>query len=295
MDQFFQQLVNGLSLGFSYALIAIGFTLIFGTLRVLNFAYPHIMMLAAFVTWQLNAALGWNLFLALFVAVLVSIGITLLINRTLIQTTIQRSFVAPFLATLGASLILTAAVKKIWGTDSRTQPAAFGLPDFTVGSVKITGINIAIGLSSVVIVAVLALLIYRTPIGLQVRASAESIELANLAGVNGRTVAATAMSVSGVLAAIAGVFLAISFGVVSPFMADQYGLKGMVAMILGGLGSLKGAVIAGVSLGIVEVMAAGYLASTWRDAVAFGALVLVLLIRPYGLFGKKGVDVGLSS
>jgi branched-chain amino acid transport system permease protein len=294
MTRFLQQLVNGLSLGFSYALIALGFSLVFGTLKVLNFAHANILMMSAFVGWWVRVELGWNLALALVVAVAFGAVLTMSVDRVLIRPVVAQSFIAPFVSTLGISLILVAIAKQLWGTDPRTFPADFPIENVTIGDVTFTGIQIVVGLTSIVVMAGLAFLIKRTGIGLQIRATAESLDIARASGVNTALVAGLTMGLAGVLAAIAGVFLAISFGVVSPFMGSGYGLKGMLAMIIGGIGSLKGSVIAGLAIGVGEVMVVSYVSSTWRDAIAFGLLIVVLLVRPNGLFGTGERYVGAA-
>lgn len=294
MTRFFQQLVNGSSLGFSYALIALGFSLVFGTLKVLNFAHSNILMMCAFVGWWARVELGWNLALAIMLAVAFGAVLTMSVDRVLIRPVVGQSFIAPFVSTLGISLILVAIAKQLFGTDPNTFPADFPIENMTIGDVTFTGIQIVVGLTSVFVMAGLALLIKRTGVGLQIRATAESLDIARASGVNTALVAGLTMGLAGVLAAIAGVFLAISFGVVSPFMGGGYGLKGMLAMIIGGIGSLKGSVIAGVAIGVGEVMVVSYVSSTWRDAIAFGLLIAVLLVRPNGLFGTGERYVGAA-
>jgi branched-chain amino acid transport system permease protein len=286
MTQFLQQLVNGLSIGFAYALIALGFSLVFGTLKILNFAHSDILMASAFIGWWARTEVGMNLFLALLLAMLFGAALTIVIDRLFIRPVVSQSFIAPFVSTLGVSMILVAVAKQLWGTDPHTFPASFPIGTVELGDVKITGIQIVVGITSVLVMIGLGLLVHRTGIGLQIRAAAENAEIARASGVNTSLVAAATMGLAGVLAAIAGVFLAISFGVVSPFVGASYGLKGMVAMIIGGIGSLKGAVIAGVAIGVGEVMAVAYISSTWRDAIAFGLLIAVLLVKPNGLFGS---------
>lgn len=285
MTQFLQQLVNGLSIGFSYALIALGFSLVFGTLKVLNFAHANILMFSAFIGWWARTELGLPLIIAMLIALAFGAVLTFGIDRLFIRPVVGDSFIAPFVSTLGVSLILVAIAKQLWGTDPRTFPANFPVGDISVGDVKITGIQLVVGGTSIAVMAGLGLLIQRTGLGLQIRASAQDAEIAQSSGVNTALVAAATMGLAGALAAIAGVFLAVSFGVVSPFVGEGYGLKGMVAMIIGGIGSLKGAVIAGVAIGVGEVMAVAYVSSTWRDAIAFGLLIAVLLVKPNGLFG----------
>jgi branched-chain amino acid transport system permease protein len=287
VTQFAQQLVNGLSIGFAYALIALGFTLVFGTLKVLNFAHSNVLMTSAFIGWWCKTELHLPLALAILGGVLFGAVLTIAIDRAFIRPVVRQSFIAPFITTLGASLLLVAVAKQIWGTDPHTFPAAFPIGTMHIGDVAITGIQLVVGITSIIVMVGLGALVYRTGIGLQIRASAQNPDMARASGVNTAIVATATMGLAGVLAAIAGIFLAISFGVVSPFVGESYGLKGQVAMIIGGIGSLKGAVIAGIAIGVGEVMTVGYVSSTWRDGIAFGLLIAVLLLKPHGLFGSE--------
>jgi branched-chain amino acid transport system permease protein len=286
MTLFLQQLINGLGIGFAYALVALGYSLVFGTLKVLNFAHGELLMVSAFIALYIaNSHAAFVVILLVGIAAGAAVAVVL--ERTLIRPVASRSFVAPFATTLGGSMLMVAIAKDVWGTDPKLFPPGVTTRVFVIGSVTITSIQIIIMGVALVGMVVLATLLYRTRLGLDIRATAENAEVAATLGTNTGALASGTLGLAGVLAGTAGVLLCVSFGVLSPFIGGLYGLKGMIAMIVGGLGSLRGAVIAGVAIGIGEVMTVAYISSTWRDAIAFGLLLAVLLVRHAGLFGNR--------
>ncbi|MEY2453694.1 MAG: branched-chain amino acid transport system permease protein [Acidimicrobiaceae bacterium] len=287
MDLFLQHLADGLSLGFAYALIGLGFSLVFGTLKFLNFAHSGLLMLSAFVGWAIADEGHGNFFLVLAVSMCVGAVLATVLERALIRPVVGRSFTAPFITTLGASLIMLAVAKSVWNTEPKAFSVPFAEGSLDIGPVRVTAIQWLINGVTVVVMLLLAYLIQRTRLGLMVRAAAENTDMAKAMGVNTGRIASLTMAISGALAGISGTLLAASLGAVSVFAGDIYGLKGMVAMIVGGIGSLRGAVIAGVAIGLGEVMVSAYISSTWRDFFAFGLLIAVLLWRPAGLFGSR--------
>lgn len=286
MTLFFQQLANGLSLGFAYALIAVGFTLVFGTLKILNFAQSAIIMLAGFVALVAVHDLGLGIVLGLVAAVLAGAALGAGLERTLIRPVRRQSFIAPFIVTLGAAMVMEAAAKSRWGSEPHSFPSGFPTGVIELAGVRISVLQLIVAATAVVAMVALGWLVNRTRVGLQVRATAADPEMAQASGINTDRLSLGTMALAGGVGGLAGVLLAASFGIVSPFVGATYGLKGMVAMIIGGIGSLRGAVVAGVAIGVGEVMTVAYISSSWRDAIAFGALALVLLWRPSGLFGS---------
>jgi len=287
VDLLLQHLVDGLSVGFAYALIALGFSLVFGTLKFLNFAHSELLMFSAFVGWAIADHGRGNFVLALVVAVVAGVVLATALERALIRPVVSRSFIAPFITTLGLAMILLAVAKELWNTDPHAFRVPFAQGSVEIGSVRVTTIQWLINGVAVVVMLGLAFLIQRTRFGLMIRAAAENPDMAEAMGVNTGRVASLTMALSGALAGISGTLLAVSLGAVSVFAGGIYGLKGMVAMIVGGIGSLRGAVIAGVVIGLGETLITAYVSSTWRDAFAFGLLIGVLLWRPAGLFGRR--------
>lgn len=288
MTLLLQQLVNGVSLGFAYALIAVGFSLVFGTIKILNFAHAELVMIAGFAAWVAGTQFGGSFPVILLAAILAGAVLAVVLERGLIRPVAGKSFVAPFITTLGASLILVAVAKQVWGTNPRRFPTGFPTRQFELVGVRISSVQIVIAITALCSMAALAWFVNRTRWGLMIRATAQNPEVAEATGVNTSMLSMITMAVSGVLAGVGGVLLGVAFGVVSPFVGALYGLKGLVAMIIGGIGSLRGAVVAGVLIGVGEVLTVAYVSSTWRDAIAFGLLIAVLLWRPAGLFGRRG-------
>jgi branched-chain amino acid transport system permease protein len=287
MTLLLQEIANGLSLGFAYALIALGFSLVFGTLKILNFAHGDVLMLSAFVGSLVLAATGENIFLASAAGILFAGLVSILIYVLLVRPVADRSFISPFVTTLGASLLFVALARQEFGSESRAYAPSLHVQFITLGGARFTTTQLTIAAVAVVTMALLGLLLYRTRIGLLIRASAENAEIARTSGVDTRVIFAAAMGLAGLLAGVAATLLGLSFGIVSAYTGSLYGLKGMVVMIIGGIGSLRGAVIAGVGIGLGEVLTATYVSSNWRDAIAFGLLILILIIRPTGLMGRR--------
>jgi branched-chain amino acid transport system permease protein len=283
-----QQLANGVLLGATYALFALGFTLMFGVLRVINLVYGFYFTAGAFFALWLTQA-GWSLALALPVAA-VAAGVVAVALDTLLLTRLRRARadeLASLMVTLGAVLALYAAATAWLGPDIRRLP-----PDLVGGTaldllgVRVTVAQLLILGTSGVLVALLLWLVRGTRLGLAIRAMAENRDAAALMGIDTARLAALVSFLSGALAGAAGVLIGLNFNAIHPYMGEQMMLRGFVVVIVGGLGDIVGALLAGLLLGVVEVLTAGYLASGLKEAVGFAILVLVLWTRPAGLFGR---------
>lgn len=289
-----QQLANGILLGATYALFALGFTLMFGVLRVINLTYGFYFSIGALVALWLTQALGLAIWAALPLAAVAAGGIAVVLDALLL--TRLRRLQAPELSflmvTLGGVLALYAALSAWLGSDIRRFPArvisaeAFTLGGDWTGPVRITAAQVLILGATVVLVGALTLLMRGTRLGLAIRAMAEKPDAAQLMGINTGRLAALVSFVSGCLAGAGGVLIGLNFNAIQPYMGETMMLRGFVVVIVGGMGDLRGAVLAGLALGIVEVMVAGYVSSGLKEAVAFLILVAVLWTRPSGLFGR---------
>ena len=261
---FFQQLVNGLTLGSAYAVIAIGYTLVFGVLNIVNMAHGGIFMIGAYIGLLLVTEAGMNIFPALAGAMIggavLGYGLELLALRPLRKH--KAMHLAPLISTIGVSTFLESVALMVWGPQTRSFPSAFGNELMDMGVFKISGIQI-ISLGTAVVLMVLL-------------------------GINtGRIITLTVMLASA-LGAAAGVLIGLSFNAIEPTMGTSMGLKGLAVLIMGGLGNVEGAMAGGFILGIAEVFSVAYGTSSYRDAVAFGLIILILFIRPEGLFAKAG-------
>ena len=266
---FFQQLVNGLTLGSAYAVIAIGYTLVFGVLNIVNMAHGGIFMIGAYIGLLLVTEAGMNIFPALAGAMIggavLGYGLELLALRPLRKH--KATHLAPLISTIGVSTFLESVALMVWGPQTRSFPSAFGNELMDMGVFKISGIQIISLGTAVVLMVLLAVMLNRTKVG--------------------RIITLTVMLASA-LGAAAGVLIGLSFNAIEPTMGTSMGLKGLAVLIMGGLGNVEGAMAGGFILGIAEVFSVAYGTSSYRDAVAFGLIILILFIRPEGLFAKAG-------
>ncbi|WP_431305589.1 branched-chain amino acid ABC transporter permease [Sediminicoccus sp. BL-A-41-H5] len=283
-----QQLVNGLMLGGIYVLVAVSFTLFFGCLNFLNFSVPALFMLGGFLTWAgVAAGLAWPVavLLALTVAALASLVVERLTWR------LQRGGppLIPLVSSLGFLILFENLVLVRWGSDARAIPSPFGdanwrVGDIVIGLPQLFGLILSIGL-----VIGLQALLKRTKLGRGIRSVAENAETATMLGVEVDRVAPRLFLLAGLFCALAGVLFSLSYQLVSPYMGDQVALKGLSAMVLGGMGNIWGAVIGGLVIGLVEIFAVGALSADHVNVVVFGILLLSLIIRPTGLFGDPAL------
>jgi branched-chain amino acid transport system permease protein len=284
-----QQLVNGVLLGATYALFALGFTLMFGVLRVINLTYGFYFSAGALIAWWLTRTLGFSIWAALPAASVAAGGLAVALDAVLL--TRLRRLHAPELSflmvTLGAVLALYAALTAWLGSDiRRLPPGVISAEAFVVGPVRVTAAQLLIlGVTTVLVLGLTALM-RGTRLGLAIRAMAEKPDAAQLMGINTARAAALVSFVSGCLAGAGGVLIGLNFNAIHPYMGETMMLRGFVVIIVGGMGDLRGAVVAGLALGVIEVLTAGYLSSGLKEAVAFLILVAVLWTRPSGLFGR---------
>ena len=284
-----QQLVNGVLLGATYALFALGFTLMFGVLRVINLTYGFYFSAGALIALWLTRTGGLGIWTALPLSAVAAGCIAVVLDAALL--TRLRRLQAPELSflmvTLGGVLALYSALTAWLGPDiRRLPPGVISAEAWTLGPVRITAAQVLILAATAVLVAALVALMRGTRLGLAIRAMAEKPDAAQLMGIDTGRAAALVSFVSGCLAGAGGVLIGLNFNAVHPYMGETMMLRGFVVIIVGGMGDLRGAVIAGFALGIIEVMTAGYVSSGLKEAVAFLILVAVLWTRPAGLFGR---------
>ena len=286
---FFQQLVNGLTLGSVYAVIAIGYTLVFGVLNIVNMAHGGIIMMGAYIGLLLVTVAGWGLFPALIGAMVGGAILGYLLEVLALRPLRGKkvTHLAPLISTIGVSIFLESAALLVFGPQTRAFPTDYNqLMDF--GLFKISEIQIISMGTAIVLMVLLTLLLNKTKIGKAVRAMAENIETASLLGIHTRRIITFTVMLASALGAAAGVLIALSFNAIEPTMGTSMGFKGLAVLIMGGLGNVGGAMAGGFILGVAEVFSVAYGASSFRDAVAFGLIILILFIRPQGLFAKAG-------
>ncbi|MDH3689265.1 MAG: branched-chain amino acid ABC transporter permease [Gammaproteobacteria bacterium] len=287
---FAQQLINGLMLGASYALVAIGYTLIFGVLRLLHFAHGEVFMFGAFI--GLNIVLAWsgvNIYVAIIGAMIGTGLIGLLVALIAVRPVSSKYPLAPLISTIGATLVMQNVAIRIFGGENQAFPETMDPVIYHIAGLTISSVQIFTLVMSVVLMVVLWMFVNRSKMGRAMRAVAESHETAALLGVNvGRTVLFTFM-VASFLAGAAGVLDGIRTSAVSPFMGLEVAVAALVCMLLGGLGNIVGAMVGGFILGMVEILSAAYLGTSLRDLFTFVILILILIYKPSGLFGTRVV------
>ncbi|MCX5822961.1 MAG: branched-chain amino acid ABC transporter permease [Deltaproteobacteria bacterium] len=285
MQLFFQQIFNGVMLGSTYAIVALGLTLVFGILQIPNFAHGHLYMLGAYITFFLMTLYGFGFWSAL-VTSMVALGlIGMLIERVVYRPLQDRPHINSFISAVGAMIILETSVIVFWGPQGRRIPNPY--PDM----VELFGITMShqrllVIVAAFVLIFLLQIFIKKTTPGTTIEAVAQNREGAMLVGINVNRVSSLTFAISTATAAAAASLVAPIF-MISPTMGALLGMKAFVIVILGGVGSIPGAILGGYILGILEAIGGGYLSAAYKDVYAFGALILILSIRPTGLFGKE--------
>ncbi|MFZ6755681.1 branched-chain amino acid ABC transporter permease [Undibacterium sp. Ji50W] len=284
-----QQLINALTLGSVYALFALGFTLVFGVLGVINLSHGAIFMLGSYIALLLVSSMQMPLWVAMLLAMLACGLLGVIVDFLVLRPLRKRNapHLAPMIATIGVAIMITNISQGIFGAENKRFP--FGtIPEesFSLGNLHLTAVQLAIVVIAFVLMLVLLQVMRRTQIGRALRAIAESPKAAYLLGINVEGLFFLTSFAAAALGGAAGVLVGLSFNAISPFMGQPMLHKGIAVIILGGMGDIRGAMIGGLFLGFAEVMSVAYLSSDFRDAVAFGLLFIILLVRPSGMFGR---------
>ena len=297
MSQFLQQLINGMALGSIYALIAIGYTMVYGVLRFINFAHSDVLMLGAFSAYYL-APLSQRLFGAqsiigaLFVVLISTVicaAIGILIEILAYRPLRNRPRLSVLITAIGVSLLIeyTAQHKAVFGANTKPFPKLFPSPDFHWGGLDVSANDIVVLAVTALLLAVLWFIVQRTKMGTAMRAVSFNPQAAALMGININRIISFTFGLGSALAAIAGILYAMKAPGIEPLMGVQPGLRAFVAAVVGGIGNLPGAALGGLLLGALETFAGGIPGvSNYRDGIAFAILILILLFRPAGLLGK---------
>ena len=287
-----QQLLNGLFIGSIYALFAIGFTLVFGILDRLNLAHPAVFAASAFIGIELVATGGLSIWLALPAVFVVGGLLGLVVERVAFRPLKGRAdaHFAGLISSIALGGMLIALLQWRYGAGTRRFPVdAFPDTRFTLLGAQVTLLQVAILVISVLLMVGLTLLVARSRLGRAMRAIAENPTAARVLGIDVDRVTATTFAISSALGAVAGALFAMNVNSAQLDMGSSIELKGLAVIIVGGMGSLPGALVGGLALGLAEVFAVQYVGSSWRDLIAFGLLFTILLVRPQGLFGARRV------
>lgn len=283
---FLQQLVNGITVGSTYSLLAIGFTLVLGLLRMLNIAHGDIFMFGAFLGLSF-AMLGIPLYLSLFLAMVGAGIIAVICERLCFRPLRKAHFLMPLLSTIAFGILLQNVATQIWGSEPSRYPQTTEITQIQIGPVQVSSIDIVVIVISLVLMVVIDQFVMRTNIGRAMRATSEKPITASLLGVDVNRIIFFTFFASGAIAGVAGVLTALVYLQITPFIGIRQGLIGMVAMVIGGMGSLRGAMIAGIMIGIIEIMNDAYFTASYRDIILFGLFLGFIIFKPEGLFGTK--------
>ena len=305
MDVLLQQILNGLILGSLYALVALGYTMVYGILELINFAHGEIVMLGAMVSVTVLgvlAALGVPVPLALLAALAGAVAVCMatgvLVERVAYRPLRSAPRLAPLITAIGVSIVLQNLAMIVWGRQYLSFPPVLDIEIYEVAGATVTNVQILIVAVATMVMAGLLLLVRRTRLGRAMRATAQNREVAGLMGVDVNRVIAATFAVGSALAAVAGLLIAAYYGIAHYNMGFILGLKAFSAAVLGGIGNIPGALLGGLLLGVIESLGAGYigdltggfLGSHYQDIFAFFILILVLVFRPSGLLGERVAD-----
>lgn len=287
---FVTYLVNGISLGSVYAIIALGYTMVYGIAKMLNFAHGDIIMIGSFVTFTIMTTLGLPPILGILIAVVVCTVLGLTIERIAYKPLRNAaSPLAVLITAIGVSYLLQNLALLIFGANPKSFTSVVNIPSLKLanGQITITGEAIVTILSCIIIMVCLTLFVNKTKAGQAMLAVSEDKGAAQLMGINVNGTIALTFAIGSALAALAGVLLCSAYPTLSPYTGAMPGIKAFVAAVFGGIGSIPGAMIGGILLGIIEIFSKAYISSQMADAIVFGVLVIVLLVKPTGILGKN--------
>ena len=286
MQQILQQLINGVSLGSIYALIALGYTMIYGIIKLINFAHGDIYMVGAYLGFY-AVTLGIPVVPAILISMAVTSLLGIAVERFAYRPLRHAPRISVLITAIGVSFLLEYVMMALVSPTPRTFPATISDVSWTFEGLVISGQQLLIMGVTFVLMVILTYIVRATKIGKAMRAASYDTEAAQLMGINANRIISITFAIGSALAAVAGVLIGIYYNSIDPLMGLMPGIKAFVAAVFGGIGILPGAVVGGIVLGIVEAFISGFGFSMFRDAAAFAILILVLLIRPAGIFGKN--------
>lgn len=287
MTLFLNQLVNGLQIGSIYALIALGYTMVYGIVKLINFAHGDIIMVGAYAALLAMTGLGVPFYVAIVLSMLVCVVVGVLIERVAYKPLRSSPRISSLITAIGVSYLLENAAQLIFGTTPRPFPTIFTVQQFTLGGLSISFSTIVTLLVTIVLMIVLQVFVRKSCMGKAMRAVSEDMGAAQLMGINVNTTISITFAIGCALAAIGAVLYCIAYPRVQPTMGMLPGLKAFIAAVLGGIGIIPGAMLGGFIMGIAESLTKSYISSQLADAVVYGILIVVLLFKPSGLLGKS--------
>lgn len=299
MELFFQQLTNGLAIGGIYALIALGYTMVYGVLKLINFAHGDLFTLGAYIGFTLLTSMNLigkigplpTLFL-FGIIIMGLVGIAgIVLERIAYRPLRSADRLAAVVSALGASIVISNSIMLIYGARFLVYPHHI-LPNFTINllGMKVPFMRIAMLLLSIILMIILYLFVQKTRIGTAIRATAIDHGAARLMGIDVNKIISVVFFIGPALGGAAGFMVGLYYGQLNFMMGWMYGLKAFIAAVIGGIGNIPGAMLGGLLLGVIEALGAAYISTSWKDAIAFFVLIIILIVRPTGILGERVAD-----
>lgn len=285
--EFLTQMINGLSTGGMYALVAIGYTMVYGIAKMINFAHGEIIMVGAYLAYTMTSIVQAPIYISVIVSIVGCAILGVITEKVAYKPLRNSGSLAVLITAIGVSYLLQNLFLILFGSAARTFPAYM-----SSGSVSFLGLNISyISLLSLVLTLIctglLLIFINKTRIGKAMRAVSEDKGAAELMGINVNTTISLTFAIGSGLGAVAGIIYGMSYSLINPYLGAMLGIKAFIAAVLGGIGSIQGAMVGGLIIGVAEAFTISYISSTFSDAVVFGILIFILLVKPAGIFGKN--------
>lgn len=286
---FLTYLINGISLGSVYAIIALGYTMVYGIAKMLNFAHGDVIMIGCYVVFMTMSTLGWNPLVAVLLSIVVCTVLGITIEKIAYKPLRNATPLAVLITAIGVSYFLQNGALLLFGADTKSFTSVVTLQalELAGGKLKIPGITIVTVVVCIVIMAALLLFIKKTKAGQAMLAVSEDKAAAQLMGVNVNATISLTFAIGSGLAAIAGVLFCSAYPTLTPYTGSMPGIKAFTAAVFGGIGSIPGALLGGILLGVIEILGRAYISSQLSDAIVFAVLIIVLLVKPTGILGKK--------
>lgn len=286
MTMFLNQLINGISLGAIYALVAIGYSMVYGVIKLINFAHSDIVMVGAYISYTC-IAVGMNPVIACLISMVFCTVLGVIIEATTYKPLRKCSTITLMIVSIAMSYILQSAFRLIYSSTPKTYPSFINIPSINYGGLYISGITILIIIVSIILMILLTILVSKTKSGKAMRAVSQDIGASELTGINVNATISWTFALGSFLAAIAGILYASAYPVITPYMSASFGTKAFASAVVGGIGSIPGAMLGGFLIGILESLSKAYLSSQLSKSVVFLLLIVMLLVRPSGILGKS--------
>ena len=287
-----QQMINGITVGGSYALIALGYTMVYGILKIVNFAHGDVFMMGSFFGLFCMQVMGMPYYVAFPLAAIATAIMGIIMERVAYRPIRTADSLTVMISALGVSTFLENLAMVLWGsgTHAFSNFSGITITTYKFDNVVLSNIQIGFIVLSILLMIALYFIVNKTKIGVAMRATSHNIKTAKLMGINTDRIIAFTFGIGSALACVAGLLVGIYYDAVYPLIGYSYGLKAFAAAVLGGIGSIPGAMLGGFIMGIVETLGASYISAGYRDAFAFAILIIVLIFRPAGILGKKEID-----